>query len=406
MAPQGSNPSAPITEQVEKISCWICGRKFKKQKYLNSHLSYYHSTPCDSCGTAIFGNTCRIHQRSCENTEETEIEIVGTAERPDVNLAGTDTEGLQSEFEAISNKGSENELAGTGTEDPEIEFIGEESGKKAVEKYFPMGDEEHQENLDSIVALAHAAPTDDHAGLAHSTHVGMAHLNGHHNNHLGLTHAAHANNHIKHAPTNNHVGLAHATHANSGPRGGQSIPNGVHQMHHGGYPIHNGATPIHNGVHHRLHEGFPIHNGGQPIHGGQPMYFDGQSMQFNRGQFPMVNRHLYNHHLQQQLPRDQNQMQNQHGPTNYLGQNRTVVPMKNHQQMAAPTQNNCIKRTRGSFKGNLKEWLEETFRFSEGNLSIFNQTLQADMARQMGITLPQLKTWFKNRNVKKRKTGI
>ena len=260
MAPQGSNPSVPMTEQVKEISCWMCGRKFKKQKYLNSHLSYYHSTPCDSCGTAILGNTCRIHQRSCENTEETEIEIVGTAERPDVNLAGTDTEGLQSEFVATSNEGLKNELVRTGTEDPEIEFIGEVSGKKSVEKYFPMGDEEHQENLDSIVGLA--VPIDNHA-----------------------------------------------TNANSGPHGGQSIPNGVHQMHHGGYPIHNG-------VYQMLHEGFPIHNGGHP------MYFDGQSMQ--------------------------------------LGQNRTFVPMNNYRQMAAPTQNNRIKKS--SFKGKLKMWRDKAGR--------------------------------------------
>ena len=42
---------------------------------------------------------------------------------------------------------------------------------------------------------------------------------------------------------------------------------------------------------------------------------------------------------------------------------------------------------------------------SEGNLSIFSQTLQADLAQQMKITLTQLKNWFKNRNAKKRKTG-
>ena len=401
MPPQGSILSATTTEQVEKISCWLCGKKFKKQKYLNSHISYHHSIPCKPCGTSIFGTTCRIHQRSCEDTENMEVKIVGIGtERSDVNLAGTDTEGLQSEFVATSNKGSTKELVGNGTEDSEIEFIGEVSGKEAVEKYFPTGVEEFQENQhvndlhDSIVGLGHPVPTDNPAGLPHSTHVGMAHLNGHQNNHLGLTHAAHANNHIRHAPTNNHVGLAHATHANSGPHEGQSIPNGVHQMHHGGFRIHNGATPIHYRVHQRLHEGLPIHNGGQPIHGvgGKPMYFDGQSMQFSRGQFPMVN-------LQQQLPRDQNQMQN------YLGQNRTFVPMNNQRQMAAPTQNNHIEKSRGSFKGKLKEWLEETFRVSEGNLSIFSQKHQADMAQQMKITLPQLKTWFKNRNVKKRKTG-
>ena len=248
MAPQGSNPSVPMTEQVKEISCWMCGRKFKKQKYLNSHLSYYHSTPCDSCGTAIFGNTCRIHQRSCENTEETEIEIVGTAERSDVNLAGTDTEGLQSEFVATSNEGSENELVRTGTEDPEIEFIGEVSGKKSVEKYFPMGDEEHQENLDSIVA--NATFTNNHVSIPQAltnNHVGLYHLNVPHTNYLGNGHADPIYNYIGHAPTNDHVGLAHVTHANSGP------------------------------------------------HGGYTMYFDGQSMQLSRKRKPEIDLGFPNH---------------------------------------------------------------------------------------------------------------
>ena len=210
MAPQVSK-FAPITEQVEKISCWKCGKKFKKQKYLNTHISYHHSFPCQSCGTSILGSTCRIHQRS---TEESKVQFVENGK-----------------------EGSQNELVGTATEDSEIEFIGAVSGKEAVEKYFPMGDEEHQEDLDSIVGLANAT----------FTNVGLDHLN---TNHFGN-------------------GLAHVTHANSGP--------------HGGYTIHNG-------VHQRLHEGFPVHNGGHL------MYFDGQSMQLSRKRKPEIDLGFPNDH--------------------------------------------------------------------------------------------------------------
>ena len=373
MPPQGSIPSVPKTEQVEKISCWICGKKFKKQVHLQKHISYKHSIPCQSCGTIIFGDTCRIHQRS---TEESKVQFVEK-----------------------SNEGSENELVGTGTEEPEIQFIGVVSCEKAFEKFFPMGDEEFQENQHAHPnehhdSLAHAAPTDDLTGLAHSTHaapaydhiaqaasaynhiaqaapannhirhaptnthVGLDDLNAPHNNHVGN---AHTYNHISHDPTNNHVGLAHATHSNSGPNGGYPIHNGfypIHNgghavhvggqpMHHGGYPIHDGATPIHNGF-------YPIHNGGHSMHiGGQPMP--------TRAQLQMVNWHP-SHNLQQQLPRDQNQMQNQHGPNNYLGQNRTFVLMNNHRQTAAPTQNNRIKKSRGSFEGKLKVVNGQCFR--------------------------------------------
>ena len=146
MAPQVSK-FAPITEQVEKISCWKCGKKFKKQKYLNTHISYHHSFPCQSCGTSILGSTCRIHQRS---TEESKVQFVENG-----------------------NEGSQNELVGTATEDPEIEIIGVVSDGKVYEKIFPMEDKEVQEILDG---LDHATPANNQ--------VGHTHLNEHHNNHV------------------------------------------------------------------------------------------------------------------------------------------------------------------------------------------------------------------------------
>ena len=205
MAPQVSK-FAPITEQVEKISCWKCGKKFKKQKYLNTHISYHHSFPCQSCGTSILGSTCRIHQRS---TEESKVQFVENG-----------------------NEGSQNELVGTATEDPEIEIIGVVSDGKVYEKIFPMEDEEVHEILDG---LDHATPANNQVGHTHlnehhNNHVapayiqvGLGHLNGHHNNHANLSHATpahnqvglahfnrHHHNHVGQAPTNNHVGLPHA----------------------------------------------------------------------------------------------------------------------------------------------------------------------------------------------------
>ena len=204
MAPQVSK-FAPITEQVEKISCWKCGKKFKKQKYLNTHISYHHSFPCQSCGTSILGSTCRIHQRS---TEESKVQFVENG-----------------------NEGSQNELVGTATEDPEIEIIGVVSDGKAYEKIFPMEDEEVHEILDDL----------DYGTPAHNQ-VGHTHLKGHHSNHANLPLATPAHNQFGLAhlnvglpyATNNHVGLPHAAHANSGLHGGLSIPNGVHQMYFDG----------------------------------------------------------------------------------------------------------------------------------------------------------------------------
>ena len=382
MPPQGLIPPVSTAQQVKGLSCEWCGKKFTKQENLNMHISVKHKEfSCQSCGTEIYGNilTFMAHQRSC-----------------------TGAEGMEVQFVENGTEGSGTELVGTGTEESsEVEVIGVVSGKKAFEKYFPMGEEEFQEiqhahlngHHDSLVGLAHAAPTNDHLDLAHSIpahdQVGLAQFNGHHNNHVGLVHAFLSNNHIGHAPTNNHVSLAHTSHAFAAPANTHvSLPHAA---------TTNGGHSIHNGVHPMPYEGYPIHNGVYPIHnGGQPMPYHPGFAQ--RSQFQMVNWH-HHYYQQQQLPRVQNQVQNQHSefvPNNYLGQNC---------QMAAPISRNGPKKPRASFKGKLKEWLEEVFRYSEGDLTIFSQTLQADMAQQMRITLTQLKTWFRNRNAKKRKTG-
>ena len=178
------------------------------------------------------------------------------------------TEESKVQFVENGNEGSENEIVGTGTgtEDPEIEIIGVVSDGKVFEKVFQMEDEEVHEILDGI---DYATPIHNHhLNEHHNNHVapaynqvGLAHWNAHHDNPDNLPFAtpthnqvglAHLNVSLPYA-TNNHVGLPHPAQAISGLHGGQSIPNGVHQMHHGGYPIHYGAT--------------------------QPMYFDGQSMQ-------------------------------------------------------------------------------------------------------------------------------